>query len=213
MQVTYKTLRNNIPHTAKTATQRQPAIHQHGQQQEEKKHQQEDQKQMALSLQNLLLSSLTPSPTSELQSFCELLPFTGEVGQNVVHWLMAFNEAWSTAGIDEDQHRLWLRFKLQIHNPQHQFSEAAPATEHTLLINQRRSHENGNFLTALVFNVADTAPNIVEKITNLFTTNNDEKIEDHKKEDSNNAEQNTIDVKQDAEEHGEETRGYTFDER
>ncbi|CAF4616700.1 unnamed protein product, partial [Didymodactylos carnosus] len=95
-----------------TAAQRQPAIHQHGQQQEEKKRQQEGQKQMALSLQNLLLSSLTPSTTSELQSFCELLPFTGEVGQNVVHWLMAFNEACSTAGIGEDQHRLWLRFKL-----------------------------------------------------------------------------------------------------
>ncbi|CAF1000696.1 unnamed protein product [Didymodactylos carnosus] len=322
---------------------------------------------MALSLQNLLLSSLTPSTTSELQSFCELLPFTGDVGQNVVHWLMAFNEACSTAGIDEDQHRLWLRFKLlggpkswyrlkqktllsynwkkvqmalietfgtfsqieqaseilrsqiashetenalaefrsdkvaaavdnliQIHNPQHQFSKAAPTTEHTInqsvesidpqpksalqpkqqtattqptvppattITNKKRKapstkgasnatskiteriiieksqsddveevktpgheyadeedeahvhHENGNFLTALVFNVADTAPNIVEKITNLFTTNNDEKIEDDKKEDSNNAEQDTIDVKQDAEEHGEETRGYTFDER
>ncbi|CAF4630117.1 unnamed protein product, partial [Didymodactylos carnosus] len=140
---------------------------------------------------------------------------------------------------------------IQIHNPQHQFSEAAPATEHTInqsvesidpqpksalqpkqqtattkptvpptttITNKKRkvpptkgpsnatskiteriiieksksdeveevktpgrSHENGNFLTALVFNVADTAPNIVEKITNLFTTNNDEKIEDDKK--------------------------------
>ncbi|CAF1326301.1 unnamed protein product, partial [Didymodactylos carnosus] len=75
-------------------------------------------------------------------------------------------------------------------------------------------HEDGTLLTELASNVADTASNIMENITNVFKVTNEEKNEDDKKEDSNNAEQDTVDVKEDVEEHGEETSdyriGYTF---
>ncbi|CAF1382331.1 unnamed protein product, partial [Didymodactylos carnosus] len=56
--------------------------------------------------------TMTPSPTPEFQSFFELLPFTGDVRQNVVHWLMTFNEVCTTADFHDDQRRLWLPLKL-----------------------------------------------------------------------------------------------------
>ncbi|CAF1649311.1 unnamed protein product, partial [Didymodactylos carnosus] len=57
--------------------------------------------------------TVTPSTTPEFQSFFELLPFTGDVRQNVVHWLKTFNEVCATADFHDDQRRLWLPLKLR----------------------------------------------------------------------------------------------------
>ncbi|CAF4678551.1 unnamed protein product, partial [Didymodactylos carnosus] len=56
-------------------------------------------------------------------------------------------------------------------------------------------HQNAHLVAELASNVADTALNIVEEITNVFATNNDEKHKDDKNKNSNNAEQDTVDVK------------------
>ncbi|CAF1554892.1 unnamed protein product, partial [Didymodactylos carnosus] len=59
-----------------------------------------------------ITTPVPPSTTPALESFQNLLPFTSEIGQNILDWLTAFNQACTTAGFDEDQRRLWHPLKL-----------------------------------------------------------------------------------------------------